>query len=294
MKSCLNKVKTTAAVTFFSIFTKVTFVTLIILYSTNLFAQWTNTGTNIYNTNSGMVGIGSLPSFQGKLSISSDGSIPHIWLTGGPTFTSTSLLSKWNLKTSSGNASLGLICSDGSGNNGYGLLSGADLASPIVWMYNSSLGGNAFTVAVKSYAASISGIDNYMTPLFQVRQNGSVGIGTTNTGSYKLAVEGKIVARTEVRVLDIGQSFPDYVFEKDYNLRPLSEVEKFIEANHHLPEVPTATEVASEGIDLVEMNITTLKKVEELTLYLIELNKQMEQLKLENASLKEKVNQLSK
>jgi hypothetical protein len=163
--------------------TRAALVTITFLCSQNLFAQWATTGTNIYNTNSGRVGIGVLPAFQGKLSISSDATIPHIWFSGGPTFTGSSLLSKWNLKTSGGNATLGLICSDASGNNGYGLLSGSDLASPLVWMYNSSLGGNAFTVALKSFGGDISTLDNYMTPLFQVRQNGNVGIGTAAPGN---------------------------------------------------------------------------------------------------------------
>jgi len=68
---------------------------------------------------------------------------------------------------------------------------------------------------------------------------------------------------------------PDYVFAPNYALRPLAEVERFVRQNSHLPEVPSAAEVAKDGLALGEMNATLLKKVEELTLYLIEQNKQI-------------------
>jgi hypothetical protein len=66
---------------------------------------------------------------------------------------------------------------------------------------------------------------------------------------------------------------PDYVFEKDYNLLPLSELETYINQNKHLPEVPSAKEMDANGLNLKEMNLILLKKVEELTLHLIEQNK---------------------
>ena len=62
--------------------------------------------------------------------------------------------------------------------------------------------------------------------------------------------------------------WPDYVFNSTYQLRPLAEVEAFIKTNSHLPEIPSAEEVANEGIDLAEMDASLLKKIEELTLYL--------------------------
>ncbi len=111
-------------------------------------------------------------------------------------------------------------------------------------------------------------------------------------GSYKLAVAGKIGAWGEVRVFNLNTAFPDYVFEKGYQLPSLQETEKYIQVNKHLPEVPSAAEVAKEGMSLPDMNIITLKKVEELTLHLIELNKQLQQLKEENKVLREKVEEL--
>lgn len=81
-----------------------------------------------------------------------------------------------------------------------------------------------------------------------------------------------------VRTDAIGISWPDYVFEKSYTLRPLAEVEKFIDQNKHLPEVPSANEIATNGLNTAEMDAALLKKIEELTLYMIEMKKQNDQL----------------
>lgn len=105
---------------------------------------------------------------------------------------------------------------------------------------------------------------------------GNVGIGTLTTGSYRLAVEGKIGAR-EVNVTTSAWS--DYVFKEDYSLRSIYDVEKFIEKNHHLPEVPSENEVLANGQNLGEMNAILLKKIEELTLYIIDQQKQIDALK---------------
>ena len=120
--------------------------------------------------------------------------------------------------------------------------------------------------------------------------SGFVGIGTNMTGSHKLAVEGSIGAR-EIRVEATGWS--DFVFSSDYELRTLEEVEDYIHQNKHLPEIPGEAEVMERGINLGEMNAKLLQKIEELTLYLIEQNKQnqvqqelIEQLKKEVAVLK--------
>ena len=98
---------------------------------------------------------------------------------------------------------------------------------------------------------------------------GTVGIGTATVPmGYRMAVDGNIVAE-EIQI-QLSDTWPDYVFEEDYDLKPLSEVEAFVKTNKHLPDVPSAKEVAKEGQRLGEMNAILLKKVEELTLYLIE------------------------
>ncbi len=104
-----------------------------------------------------------------------------------------------------------------------------------------------------------------------VLSDGNVGIGTT-TPTEKLSVNGKIRAK-EIKVETAN--WPDYVFEEDYQSLSLAELEKFIKANKHLPEMPTAKEVTENGIALGEMNKLLLKKVEEITLLLIEKEKEL-------------------
>ncbi len=96
-----------------------------------------------------------------------------------------------------------------------------------------------------------------------------MGIGTTSP-DQKLTVNGTV--HSKAVVVD-NSIFPDYVFKKTYVLRPLSAVKTYIDLNHHLPEMPSAAEVAKNGQNLGDVNALLLKKVEELTLYLIELNK---------------------
>jgi hypothetical protein len=114
---------------------------------------------------------------------------------------------------------------------------------------------------------------------------GNVGIGTTAPDA-KLAVKGTIHAQ-EVKV-DLNVPGPDYVFEPSYDLKPLAEIETYIKENKHLPEVPSAKEMEKNGVQLGEMNMLLLKKVEELTLYSIEQNKKLnEQQELIQGLIKE-------
>jgi hypothetical protein len=113
----------------------------------------------------------------------------------------------------------------------------------------------------------------------------AIGMGALPIpAGVKLAVGGKVVCK-EVEVTLTGM--PDYVFRSDYKLRSLYEVENFIKANSHLPEVPSEAEVLANGLNLGDMNAVLLKKVEELTLYMIELKK-------ENDALKSRVENLEK
>ncbi|PRX57199.1 fibronectin type III domain-containing protein [Flagellimonas meridianipacifica] len=107
--------------------------------------------------------------------------------------------------------------------------------------------------------------------------NVAVGRNTVPSG-YKLAVEGKIRTR-EVRVDQ--DNWPDYVFKDDYDLLSLEQIQKHITENGHLPNVPSAKEVGANGIELGEMNKLLLQKIEELTLHMIQLKKEINQLKNE-------------
>ncbi|BFM45176.1 hypothetical protein CFS9_38170 [Flavobacterium sp. CFS9] len=106
-------------------------------------------------------------------------------------------------------------------------------------------------------------------------EKGNVGIGTTNPTSL-LTVAGNIASREVKVTVDAGA---DFVFEKDYNLPSLEAVDKYIKENKHLPEIASAQEMQKEGINLSEMNIKLLQKIEELTLYTIEQQKSTEKLK---------------
>jgi hypothetical protein len=121
-----------------------------------------------------------------------------------------------------------------------------------------------------------------------IMDNGNVGIGTLNPGTFRLAVEGKIGAR-EVRVTN-SNPWPDYVFKENYHLKNLYALESYIKKNNHLPNIPSAQEVKENGIEVSQMNAKLLEKIEELTLYVIELRKDIDKVKSENAELKAALN----
>ena len=98
---------------------------------------------------------------------------------------------------------------------------------------------------------------------------GNVGIGTSNP-TQKLSVNGTIRAK-EIRV---ETGWADYVFAPEYALRPLAEVETFVNENKHLPGIPSAADIQENGLAVGEVQTKMMEKIEELTLYLIELNKQ--------------------
>jgi hypothetical protein len=121
--------------------------------------------------------------------------------------------------------------------------------------------------------------------------NNFVGIGTDKPDAM-LAVKGTIHTQ-EVRV-DIGPAaWPDYVFKQTYQLRSLTSVKAYIDKNHHLPDMPSEAEVAKEGVNLGEMNKLLLKKVEELTLYLIEINDKLQRQASINENLLRRITQSS-
>ncbi len=112
---------------------------------------------------------------------------------------------------------------------------------------------------------------------------GNVGIGTLDTQGYMLAVGGDVIA--EGVKVELEGEWPDFVFDEEFNLKPLSEVESFIKAYRHLPNIPNAENVKQDGIDLGVMNAKLLQKIEELTLYTIAQQKEIDSLKKTNKVL---------
>ncbi|WP_218917231.1 hypothetical protein [Niabella ginsenosidivorans] len=120
--------------------------------------------------------------------------------------------------------------------------------------------------------------------------SGRVSIGTTAIpAGYRLAVAGKIIGE-EVKVKLQSSGWPDYVFTPSYQLMPLDKVEAFIEEHGHLPDVPSAKEVAEKGVEVGANQAILLKKIEELTLYILEQDKKYQDLYSKYMTLEKKIN----
>ncbi|MCK4678582.1 MAG: hypothetical protein KAT48_10655 [Bacteroidales bacterium] len=153
----------------------------------------------------------------------------------------------------------------GAGGGGYGY------PGIIICQVDGALSGTTVPGNLQFWTTNTSGS---LAERMIIKNDGNVGIGTTNPQTI-LAVNGNITCK-EVEVTLTGWS--DYVFDEKYNLRSLEDVEHFIMTNGHLPDVPSAKEVESNGFKLGEMDATLLKKIEELTLHVIELNKRIKTL----------------
>jgi len=162
------------------------------------------------------------------------------------------------------------------------VISNSTVTPSSVRIYGGTDGGNTSGVYLINSAGNYGfAVTSYGTGYF----SGNVGIGTTNPGTYKLAVNGAIGANEVIVTNTSGWS--DYVFQPSYRLRPLREVNAYIRANHHLPDIPSESEVQEKGVSVGEMQKKLLAKVEELTLHLI----RQEQ---ENQELRDRIARLEK
>jgi hypothetical protein len=211
-------------------------------------SQWTTSGNNIYNSNSGNVGVGTASPGQ-KLTVSGG-----IRIDDAGVFT--------------------------------GAVNGTNDGLPWLSFGNSitgeGIGSNRTTGSVNQF-----GIDFYTSygRRMCITNSGAVGIGTTNTQGYLLAVNGSAIF-TSAFVKPYG-NWPDYVFAKNYRLFPLDSLSQYIQINHHLPDVPSADSVQRKGIDLGGNQASLLKKVEELTLYLIAQDQELKSLSQQNRNFQE-------
>ncbi|WP_316810313.1 hypothetical protein [Pedobacter heparinus] len=140
-----------------------------------------------------------------------------------------------------------------------------------------------------AFFTTSSSAANTLLERMRIDADGNVGIGTDDPKGYRLAVNGKIRAQ-EIKVE--ASPWPDYVFTKDYQLLSLQQTEQHIKEKGHLPGIPSAAEAKSNGIDLGEMNAKLLQKIEELTLHLIEKDKETRVLKNENKDIRLKLDEI--
>lgn len=168
-----------------------------------------------------------------------------------------------------------------------GVIQNYDPANPILVNGTEDLGlystRQGFNIRIVTKQAPIQFYTNGLfapvggeIPAMQITQNGNVGIGTLTTdATYLLSVKGKIRAE-EIRV---QTGWADFVFKPEYKLLSLSELESYIKENGHLPEIPSEQEVTENGVELGNISAKLLQKIEELTLYVIEQQKEINYLK---------------
>ena len=227
----------------------------ILTYSQNFFETTNNLALPVDITHMGKISIGSITP-TGDFSI---------YRNGLPTF---------SLKNNFGRLQIGMA------NANYNFHAKAKPGT--VTFRNMSSHNMIFTMPNNSNDGSrnIRIVDDYNLNTFVVHNNGKVTIGTENFDSsdYKLYVKKGIkTEKIKVEFSNVN-GWADYVFNKNYYLMPLEDLENFINTNKHLPEIPSAQEVVDNGLELKSMNVLLLKKVEELTLHIIDLNKKLKSL----------------
>jgi len=290
---------------------------------------WNVNGTSIYNANTGNVGIGTsnpvIPfhvvgnmaateysnnALTGFVQSWADNAI--IWKSGngainGLRFGSATDLQagNWSEKmriSDNGNVGIGMVPQfklhlfTTSTNDGIGMLTPnsfllfhGDLTQG-AWNNMSQVGDGGIIYGTGNGVTNIGFVIapwNLATTGIRVDGNGNVGICAPDTKGYQLAVNGQAIFN---KVVVKPYPWPDFVFDSAYRLAPLGSVEKFIQANHHLPDVPAADSVERNGIDVGGSQALLLKKIEELTLYVIELDKKNKDLQRQINRLKKKTN----
>ena len=272
-------------------------------------SQWTgpDASNNIHNTNTGFVGIGvANPTANLHVNATQHPSF-SVGVTGNRANTVSQVSNSFTVIASqtTDNVVNGAVAWDfynnGTNPSWSGALleyAGTGVTGNLYGVPAANLGQLVFQNVNNGVIAS-NGANIFISPFNNVAAcflaNGNVGIGTLNPGTNKLAVEGTIGARKVV--VSLSNPFPDYVFQPGYRIPSLKSVEEYIGANKHLPDMPTADSVAKNGLDLGNMQTKLLEKIEQLTLYTIDLQKQVETLRAENkkfADLQQQIDELKK
>lgn len=266
-------------------------ITVAFTYSS--YAQWVG-NVNINNTNTGNVGIGTTTPMQ-KLSVSNNGAEGLEVYLGSPVglvglqsynrVTNTYSRMQFdasNFTFSKGNVGIGT-------SNPMQKFAVSNNEAEGLEIY---LGSPVGVVGLQSFnrAANVYSKMQFVASNFAFT-SGNVGIGTTDTKGYAFAVNGDAVANSVTVKM---YPWADYVFDKSYHLMPLAEVKSYIAVNSRLPEMPSEKEIAEKGLNLGDINKLLTKKVEELTLYLIEKDtkiKEMEQKQQMETQKQNEINQ---
>lgn len=168
--------------------------------------------------------------------------------------------------------------------NGYDVTNSRDLIQ--LGVHNTTTSNTSDTRFLVRHNGSVSCKTVGANTAFEVRNgSGHAVIIFSNSGNKILQLEdGGLMRAREIKV--DSQIWPDYVFEKNYKLPSLNEVAKFIDKNHHLPGVPSAKEIESDGLNLGDMQKIQMQKIEELTLYMIQMEQRIQVLEKENEELR--------
>ncbi len=205
-------------------------------------------------------------------------------IKGNLGFENSSTTDYTNIRGGSGDVGLAIYAGHNFGNGSAIILNGNNNTS------NNDEGSIRIVTTVPSGSSSsdpainfltFDGVSTFTTNLM-LRRDGKLVVGNVSASSdnYKLFVEkGILTEKIKVALSTDNVNWSDFVFADDYALKSLNEVENFVKKNKHLPEIPSAKEVYKEGLDLAQMDAKLLQKIEELTLYIIQQQKEIDQLK---------------
>jgi hypothetical protein len=234
----------------------------------------------VFNPNGGNVGIGTTAPSATLHTVSANN---NTFYMNSLSSTSQSNITLFN-DTGTGGLAMSSYGSSYAG-NAYARANGS-----AVFTTSNSAGAAGMSIAARHASGYITLHSGGDTERMRIASDGKVGIGT-NAPDALLAVKGTVHAQEVIVDLN-GAVAPDYVFESTYELPSLQDVQSYIAANKHLPEVPSAKEMEEKGINLGEMNLILLKKIEELTLYSISQDRALQQLIQQNIDLVQRLKKL--